>query len=150
MNIGDLCNREVVTIHNDATIYDAAARMRDEHVGSLVVVRDAGGMRIPVGVITDRDLVVEVLAKTDHPASDLTVGDLIDHRAVSIPEDRSVREGIDLMLAHGFRRVPVVARTGALVGILAYDDLIEYLSDTLAATTQIVRRGERREREHRP
>ena len=62
MTVGELCNRAVVFAREEETVREAARRMRDMHVGDLVIVREEDGRRVPVGIVTDRDLVVGPLA----------------------------------------------------------------------------------------
>ena len=81
MAVAEICNRGVIILQRDDTILEAAKLMRQHHVGDVVVVEERGGVRVPVGIVTDRDLVVEIMApELDHMV--ITVGDIIDLHAV--------------------------------------------------------------------
>ena len=132
MPISEICNREVVIVQPDDTALEAARLMRQHHVGDVVVVEDKGGVRIPVGVVTDRDLVVEIMAPELDPAT-ITVGDIMVPGLATVKEDTGMFEAIEYMRARGVRRLPVVNDGGALLDILPLDDLLELLSEELLA-----------------
>jgi CBS domain-containing protein len=145
MNIGELCTRETVCCRTDSSLLSVAQLMREHHVGDIVVVvEESTGAKVPVGIITDRDLVIEVLAKAVSP-SDLTAKDLLTEPLVKAREDDAVYETIERMQAKGIRRVPVVNSRGALVGILTLDDISEYLTEELTRLSKIAVRQQRRE-----
>ena len=141
MPVGEICNREVVVAERTTTIAEAARLMRRYHVGDLVVVDEDQGRRVPVGMVTDRDMVVEVIAR-EQPFASCTVSAVMSATVVCVPETAGVIEAIQLMRSHGVRRVPVVDAGGALVGILAADDL---LAEELSALARIAPRGQERE-----
>ena len=118
--------------------------MRRYHVGDLVVADEVEGRRVPVGMVTDRDLVVEVIAR-EQPFASCTVSAVMSATVVCVPETAGVIEAIQLMRSHGVRRVPVVDAGGALVGILAADDLLDLLAEELSALARIAPRGQERE-----
>lgn len=138
MPIGDYCVRDVVVATRDVTIEQAAVLMRRHHVGNLVVVREgANGRQIPVGIVTDRDIVVSVVA----PALNVgvyTVGDLVARQLVTVAEDQGVFEAIQQMRTTGVRRMPVIDREGGLVGIVSVDDLIQMLSDEMSELAKLI------------
>ena len=144
MPVGEICNREVVVTERTTTIVEAARIMRRYHVGDLVVVDEVQGRRVPVGMVTDRDLVVEVIAR-EQPFASCTVSAIMSATVVCVPETAGVIEAIQLMRSHGVRRVPVVDAGGALVGILAADDLLDLLAEELSALARIAPRGQERE-----
>ncbi len=144
MPVGEICNREVVVAERTTTIVEAARLMRRYHVGDLVVVDEVQGRRVPVGMVTDRDLVVEVIAR-EQPFASCTVSAIMSATVVCVPETAGVIEAIQLMRSHGVRRVPVVDAGGALVGILAADDLLDLLAEELSALARIAPRGQERE-----
>ena len=144
MPVGEICNREVVFAERTTTIVEAARIMRRYHVGDLVVVDEVQGRRVPVGMVTDRDLVVEVIAR-EQPFASCTVSAIMSATVVCVPETAGVIEAIQLMRSHGVRRVPVVDAGGALVGILAADDLLDLLAEELSALARIAPRGQERE-----
>lgn len=147
MNAGSLCTREVVFVRRDATILEAARLMRDHHVGSLVVMDDSGGREETVGIITDRDLVVSVLADNPDRLEGLSVGDVVARELVIARDDEDVFAVLERMRGHGIRRVPVLDRADRLQGILAFDDLVEWVTEQLQDLTRLVHNERRVERE---
>ena len=139
MTIKDFCVRNVVTVARTDTITTAAALMREHHIGDVVVVDESGGRRTPVGIVTDRDIVVEVIAAGVDPRA-LKVGDLLQRPVVTVRDDRSYTDTVRLMTQHGIRRVPVVVASGALTGIVAADDMLRQLAVPLAALAELPRR----------
>jgi len=144
MSIGELCNRDVAFAMRETTIAAAAKLMRHYHVGSLVVVDEKAGRRVPVGIITDRDIVVEVVA-TGLDAGTITVGDIMVQEIVTAPESMGVMETIQLMRVKGVRRLPVVDAGGGLAGIVTVDDLLDVLAEELSELARIVVREQVRE-----
>jgi CBS domain-containing protein len=144
MPINEICNREVIFVQRNDTTVEAAKLMRQHHVGDVVVVEDRNGMRVPVGIVTDRDLVVEVMA----PELDqvvITVGDIMVPDLVTVKENTGVFEAIQYMRAKGVRRLPVVNEGGGLVGILTLDDLLELLAEELLALAKLVTHEQKKE-----
>ena len=139
MNAGELCNRDVVTATRETTIMDAAKLMRDHHVGCLVVIETRGDRVEPVGMLTDRDIVIEIIAE-DVAVDQVTVGDVMTYTVLKVPEDESVFDTAQRMRARGVRRVPIVSNTCSLVGILAFDDILEMLSEELSILARLVSR----------
>lgn len=148
MTIRDLCTDYVATVEPDASALEAARRMREHHVGDLIVVQANEHGRRPIGVVTDRDLVVGVMAKSVDP-SQVRVSELIGEGVATIREDADLSAGIAKMRANGFRRLPVVSSFGELVGVLTLDDAIDALSAQLASLATITRRQPAEERRRR-
>lgn len=136
MNVGDICNRIVIYVKTRDSVQRAAELMRKYHVGDLVVTEEDDGDPIPVGIITDRDIVVEVIAKGIDPAS-LTVDDIMGDNLLTISDDSDISDTLDAMLERHVRRVPVVDDKGVLIGILAIDDLLTVFADQLNALAGI-------------
>jgi len=149
MPISELCNREVVIVPRNASVQDAARLMRQHHVGDLIVVEKHNGSQVPVGIVTDRDLVLEVMAPDVDKAA-VTVGDIIGQKLVSVRENTGVFESIQYMRAQGVRRLPVVDSHGSLVGILTLDDMLELLSEELLELVKVVRHEQQKEAVNRP
>jgi len=144
MPISEVCNREVVIVQPGETVLEAAQIMRRHHVGDVVVVEERGGRRVPVGIVTDRDLVLEVMAPQIDPAT-ITVRDILTTDLVTIKKDAGLFEAIEYMHAKGVRRLPVVDDNGGLIGILTLDDLIELLSDEMTALARLVKHEQKKE-----
>jgi predicted transcriptional regulator len=144
MPIGELCNREVVVTEKSLAVMEAARLMRAHHVGDLVVVEEAAGGRHPVGIVTDRDIVVEVVAAGVNPEA-LTVGDIMGPQVATLRESEGLFEALRYMRDQGVRRMPVVDAAGVLVGILTLDDLLELLAEELTEIARLVARERQRE-----
>ena len=148
MPVGEICNRDVIILRRDETVLEAAQLMRRHHVGDVVVVEERDGLRIPVGIVTDRDVVVEIVATELDPGV-MTVGDIIGQDLATVKEDVAIFDAVQYMRSKTVRRLPVVDKNGALVGILTLDDLLELLSEELLAIAKLVnyqRQKEMRER----
>ena len=143
--IASICNRSVAFTTRETTVAAAAKLMRHGHIGSLVVVEQMnGGKRIPAGIVTDRDIVVEVIATGLDPAV-ITVGDIMEPELVVGRESDSVLETLEIMRFKGVRRLPTVDREGQLVGIVTVDDLLEILAAELNELATIVAREQSHE-----
>ena len=140
MTIGSICNRDVVFVNREVTVHAACKLMRHYHVGSLVVVDELNGRRIPVGVFTDRDIVVDVNAM-DLDARVVTAGDIMSPNLVTAPESLGFVETIELMRFKGIRRLPVVNSDNQLVGVVTLDDLLALLSEALTGIAHVVSRA---------
>ena len=148
MGIGDICNREVVYVNRDVTVNAACKLMCHYHVGSLVVVDDVNAQRVPVGILTDRDVVVEIDAM-DLDAKVITAGDIMSSALVTVQENHGVLETIEIMRFKGVRRMPVVNAEGRLVGIVTIDDLLAVLAEELTDIARIVSREQTHEQQAR-
>ncbi|HVW71110.1 MAG TPA: CBS domain-containing protein [Steroidobacteraceae bacterium] len=137
MLVDAFCMMDVACCSPRATVLEAAHLMRRRHTGDLVVVDDDEARPAPIGVLTDRDIVVEVLAKGLDPAV-TTVGSVIRTPVVVAQgtEDSSVV--LERMRAHGVRRIPVIGTGGKLVGIVTVDDLLKRLAAEANLLTEIV------------
>ncbi|MEO8506113.1 MAG: CBS domain-containing protein [Betaproteobacteria bacterium] len=140
MSISEFCVRDVICASRTTTISKAAALMRQHHIGDVVIVDETDGKRIPVGILTDRDIVVEVIA-LGIDAGLLKVEDLLQRPVVTVNEDRSYGDTIRQMTVNGVRRIPVVDRNGELVGIISVDDMLRQLAVPLAALAELPARG---------
>jgi CBS domain-containing protein len=144
MAIGKLCVREVAVANRNTTVYDAARVMRQFHVGDLVVVDESDGPARPVGIVTDRDIVLAVVATGLDPGV-FTLGDLVIKDLVSAREDEGVFEVIQKMRSHGIRRMPVLDQSGGLVGIISVDDLVQLLAEEMAELGKLIAREQSEE-----
>ena len=147
-NIGEICSREVVIATRETTVTEAAKLMRQHHVGSLVVVDQKNRGALPVGIVTDRDIVVEVTAMELNPAV-ITAGDIMGPELTTAREDEGVLETMEIMRYKGVRRLPVVDSAGKLIGIVAIDDLLEILAEEMTELVKIVAREQAHEAQAR-
>lgn len=144
MNVGELCTREVVVVGKDSPVLQAAQLMRQYHVGDIVVVEQRQGKKIPVGILTDRDIVIELIAEEiDHRS--VTVGDIMSPELLTAAEDDDVIATVKQMRNKGVRRIPVVNRDGGLEGILALDDLLDLLAEELSDLVALINREQKLE-----
>lgn len=148
MTVGSFCNREVVIARRESTIIEVAKLMRLHHVGDVVIVEDRENITVPVGIITDRDLVVELIA--DGVDLELvTVGDVMSYELVTARTDNSIWETLKRMRGLGVRRIPVVNGQGGLEGILALDDILELLAQELSMLAKVPTYAQKKEEQHR-
>jgi CBS domain-containing protein len=148
MPISGICARQVIVVRRDTPVQEAAQLMRQHHVGDVVVVDVPNGRQMPVGIVTDRDIVVEIVAMNLNPA-DFTIGDILTGHLETISEESEVFETIEKMRAKGVRRMPVVDAHGALTGIVSIDDLLHLLANEMADLATLILRERKHECEAR-
>ena len=149
LSVGALCTRILMIVRADTPLVDAAMCMRREHVGCVVVVEKKGHGEVPLGILTDRDIVVSVVAVGIDPRV-LTVADAMTRDVTVVDEDDSLGAALSTMRQHGVRRVPVVSKDGWLVGLLSVDDLVAALTLQTQALTETLVAGRQREGEIHP
>ncbi|HYC09749.1 MAG TPA: CBS domain-containing protein [Steroidobacteraceae bacterium] len=148
MLVRDLCTSEVVCCHPQTTALEAARLMRHKHVGDVVVVDDPLERRVPLGIVTDRDLVVEILGD-DRDAATTVLSTLVDRPVVIARDTEDASVVIERMRTHGVRRVPVVDERESLVGIVTLDDLLKTLLAEMHALLETQGRAQRHEQSTR-
>jgi len=146
--VGTVCNRDVVYATRETDASEAARLMREYHVGAMVVIDQQDEKRIPVGIVTDRDLVIEVLAQGVLPDS-VTVSDMMSATLITAHENDDLMDTLKRMRAKGVRRVPVIGTEGELVGILSVDDVIDILAEELTDLARLITREQQREHDRR-
>lgn len=149
MPIAEICNRNVVIVEVNDTILNAAKLMRKHHVGDVIIVKKSNGSSIPVGIVTDRDLVIEVMAPEIDP-SVLTVGDIMKRSLATVKDNAGVFETVQHMRSKSVRRMPVVDDGGNLLGIVTLDDLLQLLIEELSLISKIIRHEQLKEISARP
>ena len=137
--LGKICTKPVVTASAQMTVDQAARAMRSKNVGALVVV-NAGR---PVGMLTDRDVAIEVVAKGMDPDT-ARVGDVMHKKPITIREDLGIFDAAKVFARTGVRRLPVVTKSGVLVGVITVDDLIMLLGNELGHVAGALSAGLRR------
>lgn len=137
MSVGEYCNREVIITDRDTTILEAAKLMRQHHVGSLIVVDEQNGKKMPVGILTDRDIVVELLA-AEIDLDSVSIGDAMSYELITATERDDLMETVEKMRGWGVRRVPVIGGDGSIVGILAADDMIELIAEQMNNLAKLI------------
>ena len=146
---GDLCTRQVVVAPPSLSVDEAARLMRERHVGCLIVVEQGDGGRLPSGILTDRDIVLAVVAKGADPKT-LRVGDVMTATLASVRESDTLYDVLSTMRSRGVRRVPGTGPHGTLVGILTMDDVLDTLAGQLQALGSVFGRERRQELSVRP
>jgi len=145
MKVRKFCSRTVAVIEAGASLREAALLMRDAHVGALVVTERKGGVTRPVGVITDRDIIVAVVAVPGARPEGIRVGDVMSAQPQMAREDEGLAETVKAMSQGGVRRLPVVSADGALFGIVTLDDVLRVLAGELGALAVALSRGREQE-----
>jgi CBS domain-containing protein len=146
MTAGEVCNRQVVFTRPETPIVDAVGLMKVHHVGDVVVVREPDRERVPIGILTDRDVALAVERLLRLPQ--LRVADVMSADLVTSPERENLHDVLRKMQSHGIRRLPVVNDRGGLEGILTFDDVVELLSEELTDLAKLVAKEQKRERDH--
>ncbi|MFM0511686.1 CBS domain-containing protein [Paraburkholderia sp. RL17-373-BIF-A] len=149
MNAGDICTRDVVTCGPDTTLLDACRIMRDRHVGDFVAVEESeDGKLHPRGVLTDRDIVLAVLAR-EIDAFGLFVGDVMSSPPIVAYDSEDVWQVVKRMRLHAIRRMPVLSNAGELVGLLSFDDLLDATCALLSELSLVTGRQPHFEQKYR-
>ena len=144
MPIAEICSRGVVVASPNDSLRSVAELMRQHHVGSVVVTRDTNGLVYPVGIITDRDIVLALVAK-NVSADAVSAGDVMSEPLETADENDEVWQVLERMRNRGVRRLPVVAPRGELIGIVSADDLLELVAEEVVSLARIIGREQRQE-----
>lgn len=144
MKVGEYCKRAVVAIAASADAAEAAKLMRSAHVGFLIVHREGDELRKPAGVLTDRDLVLGIMARDIDPRA-VTVDDVMSPQPLTANEADELGDMLQAMRLAGIRRVPVVDARGALTGIMAIDDALEVVAGLMCDIAGSIKSGQRQE-----
>ncbi|MDH4059376.1 MAG: CBS domain-containing protein [Aquincola sp.] len=148
MCASEICNRIVVVAERSTTVLAAAHRMREQHVGCLVIVEEAALGRRVVGMLTDRDIVTAVIAKAVDPGK-LRVEDVMSAEVITAAESAPFAELLATMRRQGLRRLPIVDAKGMLVGLVTLDDLLELMAEQMRTLVQAIGTEQQRERRTR-
>jgi len=149
MQVGTMCKRQVVSIDAQGSLGEAARLMRQHHVGALVVTSGEAQGRHVCGIVTDRDLVLDALAR-EARGEDLRVGELAHTTLVLVAEHAELGDAMQAMAHSGVRRLLVKGSGDQLLGLLSLDDLIEAYSAELVSLVRIIRSGMARELRETP
>lgn len=139
MDIATLCQRQVVTVNSEASLREAAVLMREHHIGALVVTDSAETPRV-LGVVTDRDLAVEVLAR-ELDAAAVRVGQLASESVVAIAGTAGLQDAVDAMAHNGVRRLLVTDDDDGVIGFVSADDVVEAIAVELTGLAAALRSG---------
>lgn len=139
MNVGRVCTREVIFIHATESLRAATQLMHDKRVGCVVVCEEEWGRRVPIGVITDRDVAMAALLR-DAGVAGILVSQAMSRNPLVIREEEDIADALERMRAHAVRRAPVVGADGALVGLISVDDLLDVLVEQLSSIVHLIAR----------
>jgi CBS domain-containing protein len=134
MSIESLLRRPVQTLPPDATCREAAQLLRDEGIGCVVVASE----KRPLGIVTDRDLVVRVLASGRDPDK-TALRDVMSGQPVFLAGERGIGQVVTTMREERVRRIPIVDAEGRLEGVVSLDDLLPLLAGQLADLAEAIR-----------
>ena len=148
MFIGEICNREVVIASRETSISELALLMREQHVGSIVITELQSNCQVPIGIVTDRDLVIELLSK-GIDINSVCAGDIMTSELATVRESNHINDTLKLMRGRGIRRIPVVNDENVLVGILTIDDLLDVVISELDDIVNLVNVEQKREKQLR-
>ena len=144
MSIGEYCNRELVIVSRTESVKEAIDLMRSHHVGDVIVVDRQGDLVLPIGILTDRDIVLEILAE-GVDLNTINIGDVMNYELVTVAEQSNLIDTIKIMQAKGVRRMPVVDNQGGLVGIITADDILELVAEQLQDIVGLIHQEQKRE-----
>jgi len=142
MNVDKACQRNVITVRRFDELSKAVQLMRERHIGYLVVVEPdvADGSQRPVGVLTDRDILITVVAR-EADVRTLRVDDVMTRQPLTVSETDPIDKALREMRRIGVRRVPVIGARGELAGILSLDDVLDVLAGELQNVAGSIRHG---------
>ncbi|HZP91562.1 MAG TPA: CBS domain-containing protein [Burkholderiales bacterium] len=138
MNVERIYSRNIVRVPRSSTLRDAAILMRDYHVGALLVTEDAPNEDRVMGIVTDRDLVLQAMAEGIGP-DDATIGEVMTPDLVTIEGEADLHEAMETMRENGVRRLAVTADSGALVGVVSFDDVVDALAAEVGSLAGILK-----------
>lgn len=137
MTVGEICTRRVRVVEPNRPLAEAAREMCTHHIGALIVVEPGDEKRLPIGILTDRDILLGQLARSADLFC-LTVGDVMTRNPLAVTADMSTFSAIQALNAISVRRAPVLDGVGALVGIVTLDDLLPVICARVAAVGSLL------------
>jgi len=136
MTLMECCQVPVVSVPPETPVFDVAAIMAEQNVGSVVVVEK----KKPVGIVTDRDITVRVTAQGLDPKQ-IPVRAVMTADLLVLPGTTGLYEALEAIRKKEVRRVPVVDESGALTGIITVDDIIRLLAAEMEGIAAVIRAG---------
>jgi CBS domain-containing protein len=136
MTIGKICRSDVVTVPEKTTIQEAAQMMKEKNVGCLLVVRYQDNDYDPVGIITDRDIVVKVLSDKAN-VEGVMVDEVMSKDLLMLSSELGVKKTIEAMSYKGVRRAPIMDYN-QIYGIVSVDDLLVMIASELGDLAALV------------
>ena len=148
MQLGEVCNRDVIIATESCSVIEAAKLMYDYHVGSIIIVNKENEISKPIGIVTDRDLVINLLAENLLPQK-VTIKELMNSKLITGKDTDQLWDSLNIMCTHGIRRMPVVDKDNCLLGIISADDIVELLSEQLQNLTRLIAIEQKKEVEQK-
>jgi len=144
MPMSDLCSASPVSISRTASLRQAALLMRNSHVGSIVVLDADGGSRRPVGMLTDRDIVLKGVVEDRDPGK-TRVEDIMSTELVFVSRNVGLYEAVRKMRQNNVRRLIVTDEAGGLCGLFSTDDLVRLIGEEIGEVGELFARQSRTE-----
>ena len=133
MSLERVCRKEVVTVPPHTNLLEVTRLLRSQHVGSVVVVDD----HRPVGILTDRDIIVKVVAEEKDPKA-IQAYEIMTTNPALVNINLDPLDATRIMRDRGLRRLPVVDENRHLLGILTLDDVLDLLGKEAANLAEAV------------
>lgn len=137
MTIRDICEKNVLTVSKETSITEAAKLMKKHNVGNVVVVENKVIKNIPIGILTDRDIVLKIVADEEN-ANAISVGDTITRELLVLKGHQGINEALEMMCAKGVRRAPIVDDNNHVIGIISADDLLILMAEEFSTLSRLV------------
>ena len=144
MDIARLYTRGVIAVPQSTTLKAAAELMRERHVGCLVITESPPLDDRAIGIVTDRDLVVQAVAAGADPV-EATIAEIMTPKIARITHDADAHQALNKMAALGVRRLAVTGPHGTIVGVLSFDDLVDGLAVEVSDLARIIHQERARE-----
>lgn len=138
MSVAQVCTRNVITVSKEQKVSEAVRVMRQHQISDVVVVEKRNGKTIPVGILTDHDIINSSLG--DISPSNMLIRNFMSRHLITVPENAGIYEAIQIMEQNGIKRLPVVDQAGALVGIVCATDFFQILSREFASLSKLSKR----------
>jgi CBS domain-containing protein len=136
MSMGKFC-KTVVTLSETSSITEAAKLMADKNVGCLVIVNEESNSKKPIGILTDRDIVIKGLTKSQDIEA-CAVKDIMNQDILLIKKEEKTQRALDAMCEKGVRRAPIIDAEGNVCGLVSVDDIIVRLITKLKGAADLI------------
>ena len=138
MKVKHIYSHNVIRTPRSLSLERLAVLMRRHHVGAVLVTEGEPSENQAIGIVTDRDLVLQAMAEGIGPR-EATVGDVMTPSVVSVSENADIHEALETMGVRGIRRLGVATGEGVLVGIVSFDDIVDALGTELTSLAGVIR-----------
>jgi CBS domain-containing protein len=139
MKIRNILQKEPVIATAEDSVMECAQLMREHHVGDVIVVEETDdGTRRPIGIATDRDIVVSLVAEGGEGFRKTSIKSVMSGPLIVAELEDDIDEVVQNMKTNGIRRVPVVDTQNNIAGLVSFDDLVGHYSDRFAELEALV------------